>query len=118
GPTQEVHPALEDGCHVGAQIPPGEAQGDNQSGDGPEVAQSEPLRLEQGHAEVDEHGDGDGQEDPLDHGHTRSSPRISPSIATVNAMTPSTTRKSAIFSPHSAIGLWGPLVGGPQRVRW
>ena len=31
---------------------------------------------------------------PLDDGHTRSSPQISPSMATTNAMMPSTAKKS------------------------
>ena len=38
GPGQVVHPALEDGGHVRAQVPPGEAQGDHQDDDGPEEA--------------------------------------------------------------------------------
>jgi hypothetical protein len=56
---------------------------------------SEPLRLEQGDADVDEHRDRDRQQDSLDDGHTRSNAQIIPSITPTKATMPTTTRKSA-----------------------
>ena len=34
GPTQEMHPPVEDGRHVGAEVAPGQPQGDDQGDDG------------------------------------------------------------------------------------
>ena len=70
GPRQVVHAAFEDGGHVRAQVSPGDAKGDDEDDDGPGEAHLEPLRLEHGYAQVEEHDDGKGEEDALDVGHT------------------------------------------------
>src|SRR5271168_4622141 len=57
---------------------------------------SELLGLEHGDAQVQEHHDGQRQEEPLGPGHTRSSAQMSPSIATTKPTMPSTARKSAM----------------------
>ena len=59
GPAEKVHPVVEDGHHVRAQEPPGETQGEDQDDDGEGETHLEPLGLEHGDAEVDEHRDGD-----------------------------------------------------------
>src|ERR1039457_1191575 len=57
---------------------------------------SEPLGLEQCHAQVDEHGDGQHEKETLDGGHIRSSPRIRASMAATKTMIPAITSKSAM----------------------
>ena len=62
GPAEEVHPPVEDGGHVGAQVAPGQAEGDDQGDDGPVKPMSELLGLEHGDAQVEEHHDGQRRE--------------------------------------------------------
>ena len=90
--------AVEDSSHIRAQVPPGEAQRDDQERtNGPEEAHvSEPLRLEHGDAQVDEQEHRDAEQQALDPGHTRSSAQMRPSMQTTKAATPTTTRKSAM----------------------
>ena len=101
GPAEEMHPSLEDGRHVGTQVPPGDPQQDHQDDDGPEEAHLELLGLEHRDAEIDEHHDGDAEQDALGDGHTRSRAQIRASPIRANPMMPSTTRKSAM-EPVSA----------------
>ena len=96
-PAEEVDPAVEDRGHVRPQVPPGDPEGHDQDDDRPEEPHLEPLRLEHGDAEVDEHHRGDAEQDALDGVHyTRSRAQISPSMPTVKTIVPSTARKSPI----------------------
>src|SRR6516165_9663165 len=75
-----------------------EAKRDDQRDNGPEEAhvRSEPLGLEHGDAQIDEHHDGDAEQQALNPGHTRSRHQMRPRNAATNATNPTTTRKSAI----------------------
>ena len=56
---------------------------------------SEPLGLEHGDTEVDEHHDGDGEKETLDDGHTRSMHQTYPRNTAMKAMKLTIARKSA-----------------------
>jgi len=57
---------------------------------------SEPLGLEHGDAQVDDHQGGDPEQEALDPGHTLSRHQMRPMKAAMNATIPSTARKSAM----------------------
>jgi hypothetical protein len=57
---------------------------------------SEPLRLEHGDAYVDEHHDGNSEEESLNPGHTRSRHQMRPMNTATNATKPRIAKRSAM----------------------
>jgi hypothetical protein len=60
-----------------------------------QIDSSEPLGLEHGDTEVDEHHDGDREEEALDDRHTRSMHQMYPRNTAMKAMKLTIARKSA-----------------------
>jgi hypothetical protein len=54
---------------------------------------------------IDEDGDGDGEQDALDDGHTRSSAQMSPSMARTKPTMPRAERKSAMSLTVGRVGV-------------